>query len=94
MPVIVGQNLIGRKKRVELKAPTFRLSWLSQIVEDNPQSSATMTPLSPLRANASRRKPAKCPLDWIEEVQLSPDELTALREHVERLLHLDEEVQR
>lgn len=53
-----------------------------------------MTPLSPLRARAQRQRPATDPLAWISFIELSDDEIAALREHIERLLNLDEEVQR
>ena len=50
-----------------------------------------MTPLSPLRARAQRPGPATNPLGWVSFIELSDDERTALREHIERLLNLDEE---
>ena len=55
-----------------------------------------MNSLSPTkRFKTTRLKPAVSPYQWLDRVQLSPDELGQLREHVERTLQLhDGEVTR
>lgn len=53
-----------------------------------------MTALSPTRATLARKHPAISPYDWLNSLQLSSDEIKALRDHVERSMQLsDGEVQ-
>ena len=49
-----------------------------------------MRPLSLRKASQARTKPALSPYQWLESFTLSPDELAACRDHVERSLHIDE----
>ena len=49
-----------------------------------------MRPVSLRKQLAARSKPALSPYQWLESFTLSPDELSAARDHVERTLHIDE----
>ena len=49
-----------------------------------------MRPLSQPQGRAQRRRPATDPLMWVSSIELSDDELLHLKQHVERLLNLDE----
>ena len=49
-----------------------------------------MKSLSPTTGQAARSHPATSPYDWLNSLRLSEDELSNLREHVERTLQLSD----